>query len=144
LFCIYKGRNELNKVDYRGEPVIWQTLGQLADHKATSVIGLLSDYGARLNYWAFLVPKAWPVQEDPNYNLMMSQPDTAAMFFDEQTVGYSFFVVTDMVGFDRQPRLRGILSDRYPIYAQDESFIIFDLRNPLSRAKVLSTMEINQ
>jgi hypothetical protein len=131
LYGIYEVRNELKKVDYRNEPVIWQTLGQRVDHKSTAVIGLFSDYGARLNYWAFLVPKSWPGQDDPDYNTIMSQPDTATTYFESQTAGYSFFVVTDMAGLDRQPGLKDILSDRYPVFAQEQSFIIFDLRNPL-------------
>jgi hypothetical protein len=33
--------------------------------------------------------------------------------------------------FEKQPELKKLLSDNFPVYAEGDGYLIFDLRNPL-------------
>jgi hypothetical protein len=48
--------------------------------------------------------------------------------FASRIQGYDFFVVTLWGELDAQPVLKSILYDNYPIYAQGDEYIVFDLR----------------
>jgi hypothetical protein len=41
-----------------------------------------------------------------------------------------FFVVTMFDELEKQPYLKKILYEQYPIFAEGDGYIIFDLRNP--------------
>jgi hypothetical protein len=51
-----------------------------------------------------------------------------AAIFAESVEGRDLFLVTNFAEFDRQPDVKEILSDTYPIYDQGEGYLIFDLR----------------
>jgi hypothetical protein len=47
--------------------------------------------------------------------------------FENAVKGQDYFVVTLFGDFDAQPLLKAYLNDHYPIYAQGDGYLIFDL-----------------
>jgi 4-amino-4-deoxy-L-arabinose transferase-like glycosyltransferase len=123
-------RVRLKANDYRSEAVFWQQLGDKIGHNR-SIIGLTQDYGYRLSYWGWVNSTEWLSSSDFNYRELSGVEYDMKALFDEEIQGKEFFVVTMLGELDRQPALKSLLNKGYPIYAQGDGYIIYDLRSPL-------------
>jgi hypothetical protein len=92
------------------------------------VVGLLHDYGARLEYWGWILPEAWMPSYDFNLREMNGQTFDMQKEFQEKTAGKDFFVITLLSDYKSQPALKSMLEKNYPVYKQQSDYIIFDLR----------------
>jgi hypothetical protein len=45
----------------------------------------------------------------------------------------SYFLVTDFEEFNRQPQLKERLFTFYPVYAEGDGYLIFDLKHPIQQ-----------
>ena len=117
-------RSVLVSEDFRHEPAFWEAVGQSIPTDANA-IALTQDYGYRLMMWGWRKTTLWPL----NTGLAAarnSERDLAARF-DELTDGMDYFLVTSFGQLDKQPNLKKIL-DGYPIAAQGDGFVLYDLR----------------
>jgi hypothetical protein len=125
----YYGIARLVGSSYRHEVAFWQEIGDLLGHEA-SVIGLTQDYGYRLAYWGWQSSAAWFTSADIKVRYMAGQSVDVKERFAEDIAGKDFFVVTTFGEFDSQPVIKEILTNNYPVFAQTDEYIIFDLREP--------------
>jgi 4-amino-4-deoxy-L-arabinose transferase-like glycosyltransferase len=121
-------RNTLKSVNYRPQAALWAEIGDKLGH-GNEVVALTQDYGQRLNYWGWQNADIWPSSGDIEYHDLRGARFNSSKNFDKMISGKSFFLVTDLQELDRQPDLKKALS-AFPIYAQGNGYIIYDLRNP--------------
>ena len=122
----YGVRSTLLSVDYRPQAVFWQKLGnELRDY---SVVGITQDYGFRMQYWGRDNVEYWPTTGDFAKTALSGEQVNQLSLFKKKTSGKQLFLVTDMNELDKQPLLKAILYDNYPIFDQGDGYIIFDLR----------------
>ncbi len=124
----WQTRVELLSVDYRPQAAFWASVGEALDHQP-SVIAVTQDYGYPLVYWGWQRVTVWPEARGEFFGAQ-SNEDTASRF-DRLTSNKAYFLVTDFDELDRQPGLEEILRGNYPIHAEGEGFVIFDLTRRL-------------
>jgi hypothetical protein len=128
-YYAWVSRSVLYVQNYRNEPIPWQKMAkELPDDGA--IIALTHDYGNRLKYYGWRTVNAlWASGAD------MELAEAAGgekytdfeTYFTEQTRGMSYFLVTLFSDLEGQPELKDRLYS-YPIAAQGDGFILFDLR----------------
>lgn len=123
---VWEVRNQMKEVDYRPEAKMWAEIGEKLNHVPTA-IGLIPDYGSRLEYYGFTSAGIWPTLDDLNYSELRSGRDPFAVTFENRVRNKVFFLVTDFEELKRQPELREQLVT-YPVYAQGDGYIIYQLR----------------
>ena len=117
-------RSTLIAEDYRHEVPFWGNIGE-AIPPHYDVVALTQDYGYRLMAFGWRKVSLWPLST----TLMEVRGGSvdAQKEFENRTDGVEFFVVTALGQYEKQPGLQEILGN-YPIVAQGDGYIIFDLR----------------
>jgi hypothetical protein len=123
-------RNQMKAVDYRPQAAMWAEVGEQFDHNAR-VIALTQDYGSRLEYWGWRRFATWPYTGDAGYANIRGGVFSFDELFDRYSSKMSYFLVTDFDELGRQSRLKQRLYDFYPVSAQGDGYLIFDLKNPI-------------
>ena len=128
---VWNVRNQMKAVDYRPEASMWAEIGdQLADER---VVALTQDYGSRLEYWGWKTVATWPYIGDINYVDARGGTFSFDELFNEYSSKRDFFLVTDLDELDHQLELKERLFSSYSIVAQEDGYLIFNLRDPISR-----------
>lgn len=118
-------------VNFANEPKAWQKMGEaLPEGK---VIGLTHDYGYRIAYYGARLVYLWPTSADFE---MLAQRNQGYQYdfptlFAERAAGMDYFLVTLMGELESQPMLKEHLYKNYPIAAEGDGYILFDLQHPL-------------
>lgn len=123
-------RARLAIYDYYSEPAFWAEVGDVLGHDA-EVIGLTQDYGYRLAYWGWQGSTAWYTSADIDLRYRAGQDLDLAQQFSEDVAGKQYFLVTLFGEFEKQTVIKDLLFDNYPVYAQTDEYLIFDLKHPL-------------
>ena len=124
-------RLDLAREDFRHEPAHWENIGEIIDHNP-SVVGLVHDYGNRLSYFGWVTPKIWPPLGQQNLRELQGKPAIEVQeWFNKRAGNKDFFLVTMKNQFEKQPELKKLLYDNFPVFAEGDGYLIFDLRNPL-------------
>ncbi|MEW6093988.1 MAG: hypothetical protein AB1531_08500, partial [Chloroflexota bacterium] len=77
---------------------------------------------------------AWYTSADINVRYMAGQDEAdIARKFTEDIAGKQYFLVTMFGEFADQPIIKDYLYSHYPIYAETDEYIIFDLQHPLEK-----------
>ena len=112
----------------------YRAIGETIEH-STRVICLTDDYGETLKYYGELCCTAWPTQVDFGAAQWKGQAMPSA---EDRLRGMlpnnDYFVVTDLAECARQHDLAMLLTEKYPVVKQTDSYFIFDLR-PHKQAK---------
>ncbi|MBU2610113.1 MAG: glycosyltransferase family 39 protein [Chloroflexi bacterium] len=124
-------RARLASADYRNEAPFWEEIGDKLGHTA-AVIGLTQDYGYRLAYWGWQNSSAWFTSADIQVRYMAGQDLDIRQKFAEDTAGKQYFLVTMFGELNNQPVIKDLLYSRYPVYAETDEYVIFDLQHPVS------------
>ncbi len=125
-------RNNLKLDSYRHEAAYWKALGEKIGTNKT-VIALSHDYGYRLQYWGFVLPKTWPTRGDMVVSeLAGATSPEFAEYFKSATDGMDYFLVTLIGDFEAQKDLHDYLFANYP-YEQGDGYYLFDLSHPLEK-----------
>ena len=124
------GRARLVSTNYRNEPSFWAEIGDKLGH-GPGVIGLTQDYGYRLAYWGWQSSAAWFTSADIDVRYLAGQDIDIAEKFADDTAGKKYFLVTMFGELDDQPAVKNLLYTHYPIFAQTDEYVIFDLEHPL-------------
>jgi hypothetical protein len=125
-------RNQMKAVDYRPEAAMWAEIGEQFD-KRVRVIALTQDYGSRLQYWGWKTVSTWPYGGDTAFANIRAGVFTFDDLFNRYSSKMSYFLVTDFDEFNRQPQLKDRLFNFYPVYAEGNGYLIFDLKNPIQQ-----------
>jgi hypothetical protein len=129
----YQMRIELINYDYRGDWGAWRKIGKELPTDG-QIIALTNDYGLRVQYFGLQKVPTWPVAAD--LQMMSMREDNFKFdfnkFFAENTKDKAYFLITLFNELNAQPELKAMLNDNYPIYADGEGYLIYDLRHPLN------------
>ncbi len=116
--------------DYRNEPEHWQ---QIASYLPVDgrIIALTQEYGYPLMYYGQRKVSLWPNRGERTLSDLRGSAKDFKDTFIKRTQGKSYFLVTAFNQFNDQPDLKKELSEGYPVFAEGEGFVIYDLENPL-------------
>lgn len=131
-YYAYVGRSVLVAVDYRKEPIPWQRMGQEIPRDG-NIIALTHDYGNRLKYYSLRMPfRLWPSGADLSLSAAAGSDKIGdfEQFFQQQISGMDYFLVTLFGDLEGQPLLKEKLENNYPVIAQGDGYVVFDLRKP--------------
>jgi len=123
-------RVALKRNDYRGEPALWQNLGEKLGHDS-HVLAITQDYGYRLEYWGWLTPTNWMNSGDFTVRELAGQQFDRVKLFKEQVEGKDYFLVTAFGEYDSQAEFKKMMTDAFPVLEQTDDYIIYDLKHPL-------------
>ena len=125
-------RNQMKAVDYRPEAAMWAEIGGQFDEEER-LVALTQDYGSRLEYWGWQDSVNWPHTGDAGFASLRGGTLSFDELFDRYASKMGYFLVTDFEEFDRQPELKERLLSFYPVSAEGEGYLIFDLKNPIQQ-----------
>lgn len=125
-------RVELIREDFRPDAAYQAMLGDLMGHSSTPAISIAQDYGYRLAYWGWQPNISWYDDGQLNLRQLAGIDVDLATRFAEFVEGKHFFVITHLRRLDDQPALKELLYRTYPIFAEGDGYIIFDLSRPNS------------
>ena len=125
-------RDLIVKSDYSNEPGFWAEIGDKLG-PAGDVIGLTQDYGYRLAYWGWRGSAAWFTSADIGLRYLAGQNVDLLQTFQHDTAGKKYFLVTMFGELDKEPAIKDLLYKNYPVYAQTDEYVIFDLQPPLPK-----------
>ncbi|MBI9049646.1 MAG: glycosyltransferase family 39 protein [Anaerolineaceae bacterium] len=132
-YNLWVSRSVLYAHDFRHEAAAWQQIADAIpdDHP---FISLSSDYGMRLRYFGWKAAKSeWPTAADLRLFTLAGNADLETQtYFNEQTDGADYFLITAFQELGDQPVLEQILQAKYPLYAQGDGYMIYDLMHPVS------------
>jgi hypothetical protein len=127
LYPAWVARSTLVADDYRIEPAFWEQIGQ-AIPANSDVIGLTQDYGYRLMFYGWRKITLWPLSTQ--LSEVRGGSKDAQSKFEDLTTGEDYFLVTAFGQLDKQPELKQILAEDYPVAAQGDGYILYDLQHP--------------
>lgn len=135
-YYAWVARSQVVVTNNQAEPAAWQRMGNELPRDG-AIIAITHDYGNRLKYYGWRgVNKLWPTLADQqltaaaNAGSLVSQADFA-QFFQQETAGMDFFLVTLFADLEAQPDLKNMLYNHYPLVQQGDGYVLFDLRHPL-------------
>ncbi len=121
--------------DYRTEAIAWQKMRAHLPSEG-NLIGITHEQGYRIAYYGWRQAIPWPITA-ADEQAASASADPQAEFktmFDKAISGQEYFIVTLFNDFNALPMLKTYLYDHYPIYAQGDGYLIFDLTQPLGSA----------
>ncbi len=132
-YPLWVARSTMASEDNRKEPAYWQ---QIASYLPTDgkIIGLTQDYGYRLMYYGWRKVDLWPSRGDRSLSALRGRSKEFEDYFAKHTQDKSYFLVTAMGQLNDQPDLKELLSTQYPVTAQGDGYIIYDLAHPSAPA----------
>lgn len=95
-----------------------------------SVIFLTDDYGSHLLYYGEIAGMGWPTYNSLKFlNIAGREPMSVGERLQQVMSGrdYRYFVVTSGLELNLQPDLAQYLKDHYPVLAQSDDYIIYEL-----------------
>jgi hypothetical protein len=128
--ALWDVRNQMKSVDYRPDAVMWAEIGDQFDEKAR-IVALTQDYGSRLEYWGWRESANWPYRGDAGFTNIREGVFSFDDLFNRYSSKMSYFLVTDFEEFNQQPELKERLFGSYPVSAEGDGYLIFDLKNPI-------------
>jgi hypothetical protein len=132
FYSAWMARSIMYGKNYRNDAIAWQQMG---DHlpKVGNMIGLTHEMGYRIAYYGWRHVLPWPYTATDE-QAVSSTVDPQAEFktlFEKGISGEDYFIVTLFNDFNALPMLKTYLYKHYPIYAQGDGYLIFDLTKPL-------------
>lgn len=118
---------EFNRESYRNEPAYWQ---EIASYLPTDgkIIALTQDYGYRLMYYGWRKVTLWPTRGERTLASLRGSAKEFEGYFGKRTEGKDYFLITAFGQFNDQPDLKQMLADHYPVVAEGDGYLIYDLR----------------
>jgi 4-amino-4-deoxy-L-arabinose transferase-like glycosyltransferase len=127
VMTFWQTRVALLSVDYRPQAAFWAEVGEAVGHQP-SVIAVTQDYGYPLVYWGWQRVSLWPEVRSEVFGVRSGSLEER---FERLTSGKQLFLVTDFDELKRQEGLEAYLREHYPIRAQGQGFLLFDLTQRL-------------
>jgi hypothetical protein len=127
-FYLWTSYLALKEEDFRNAPAFWSEIGSQLPTDG-KVVALTQDYGFPLAYYGWRKVTLWPIVGERQLDNLRGKGKTFEEYFRKNTKDKRYFLITAFNQLDRQPDLQEHLEQNYPIFAQDENFIIYNL-NP--------------
>ena len=119
----------LNQKNYHGEPAHWEEIAALLPTDG-KIIGLTQDYGYPLAYYGWRKVQLWPIRGERKLSDLRGISKEFQDFFAKRTEGRSYFLITAFSQLEDQQDLKQYLEEVYPVAAQGEGYLIYDLLHP--------------
>jgi hypothetical protein len=119
--------------NYRNERAYWQEIASYLPEDG-KIVALTQDYGYRLMYYGWRKVTLWPNRGEQQLNKLRGVDKEFQADFQKYTRDKRYFLITAFKQFDDQPTLKEYLYANYPVLAQGQGYIIFDLSQPISPA----------
>jgi hypothetical protein len=131
FYPAWVSRSTLVAEDFRSEPVYWE---QIASHlpEDGNIIALTQDYGYRLMNYGWRKVSLWPITGEQELAELRGKGKSFEELFANHTENQAYFLITAFGQFNRQPDLQEHLKTNFPIVAEGDGYLIFDLRQPLT------------
>lgn len=131
IFPCWVAISTLKAEDFRKEPAYWQEIGDLlpVDGK---IIALTQDYGYRLMYYGWRKVTLWQTSSEQNLAELRDREKEFSTSFSNRIEGKDYFLVTAMGQWKSQPTLQKTLTENYPLIAEGDGYLLFDLAHPLT------------
>lgn len=105
--------------------------GELTGHGVNNIF-LSRSYGNAVMYYGKMFGRWWPTEED--FALLSFRGKSLLPAEELYNSRYAsqkpkFFIITDLVSWKKQPGLQKFLRENFKVFAEEEGFIIFDLRS---------------
>ncbi len=123
----WETRSTLKREDYRPHVARTERIAALFEPQ-DRIVSLAEDYSTRLRYWGWLDASHWFGRGDFELRALAGQPLDFSEYFEQQTDGKDYFLITDMVELARQPELKTLLDNRYALLTSAEDYLLYDLR----------------
>jgi hypothetical protein len=123
---VWNVRVELVRDDWRPDAEFWTALGEKLGQPGP-VLTIAQDYGYRLAYWGWQEVDSWYDSGDLDVRALDGRQIDLLQRFQEQAAGKHFLVVTQSGKLDLQPEIKAYVYKTYPIYAEGQGYLIFDL-----------------
>lgn len=127
LYPAWVTRSDLFAEDHREEQVYWQEIAQALPEDG-KITALIQDYGFRLMYFGLEKVNLWPVTGEQELSALRGSEKSFDTLFANKTEGSRYFLVTAMGQYNQQPELRSMLENNFPLIAQGDGYLIFDLQ----------------
>lgn len=131
-FCAVTSVNTLRAEDFRDEPAYWQEIGELLPRDG-KIIALTPDYGYRLLYYGWRKVTLWPNRGELSLSELRGQEKDFNDYFKKRIEGKSYFLIASLRQFNEQADLKAALTGGYPLVAEGDGYLVFDLENPLGQ-----------
>jgi hypothetical protein len=123
-------RVELKRTNYNNEVQFWTKMGNVFSQD-DAVIGITQDYGYRFEYWGWHKIENWMSSSDFALRELAGQEFDMQSWFEEEVAGKDYFLVTQFAELDRQPKIKKLLSENYPIWQQTDDYVIYNLKDTI-------------
>jgi hypothetical protein len=127
VMTFWQVRIQMVSVDYRPQGEYWASVGEAVGH-IPSVVALTQEYGYPLVYWGWQRATIWPEYRS---GVLAGNITNIESRFKGLTKEQLYFLVTDFDELSRQPELGEYLNANYPIHAEGEGYVIYDLTQRL-------------
>lgn len=125
-------RSVLAGQDFRSEARFWQAVGDAVPDDGKT-IALTQNYGHYLSYYGWQRVKLWPTTGELNLAQKRGKDDYDFQAeFADRTADMDYFLVTTMAQLNAQSDLKDTLYNQYPVLAEGDGYLLFDLRNPMT------------
>jgi hypothetical protein len=131
IFPCWVAISTLKAEDFRKEPTYWQKIGDLLPVDGR-IIALTQDYGYRLMYYGWRKVTLWQTSSEQNLAELRNREKEFSTSFSNRIEGKDYFLVTAMGQWKSQPTLQKTLTENYPLIAEGDGYLLFDLVHPLS------------
>ncbi len=122
---------QLARVDFHHEVRIYEEIGEVVHHSTKTVF--LDGYaGYALEYHGWLCGKNWPFAWRAYGLPGLPEVDAEERFVtDYADSSPEYFIVTNLLAFEEQSDLGDFLTENFPLIAQTEDYLVFDLMRPV-------------
>jgi 4-amino-4-deoxy-L-arabinose transferase-like glycosyltransferase len=128
---LWNVRVTLDSENWRPDAAFWTALGdKLGHNNHVKILGMVQDYGYRLEYWGWQDVESWYYSGDLELRALDNRVIDTGQRFQDRLAGKQYFVVTQLKNFVAQPEIRNYLITHYPVFAQGKGYIIYDLAHP--------------
>ncbi len=116
--------------DNRAAPQYWAKIGNLLPAEGR-IIALTQSYGYPLMYYGWRKVTLWQTSGEQELAALRGREKDFETTFTNRLDGMDYFLVTALNQFESQEELRNALYEKYPLLAEGNGYLIFDLRHPL-------------
>jgi 4-amino-4-deoxy-L-arabinose transferase-like glycosyltransferase len=125
-FYLWTSYFTLSDENFRDAPAYWAEIGEQLPTDG-KVVALTQDYGFPLAYYGWRKVTLWPIAGERQLDILRGKGKTFEEYFLKNTKDKSYFLITAFNQLDRQPDLKMHLEQNYPVLAQDENYVIYNL-----------------